>query len=240
MYATDIALLLTAEANGEQVISWFAAPIWDSLKYRAIDDESALRLSKVLRDNRHAYMAILNGLFKAGHLAYLASLLHLKAADRVCTFVNLRAENHITKFDRLEELRRETKYTTEQKARRLAIGFDSLRDYFKKENRNKFAFDPAVVSKAMQDCNALLSESCADLAGLNHMLATALSHDKDSEKMRAAATTIDVYCSTNTHVFHGVTEIIRAAMLSLAKALTERWNDERYARAEGFYTLPAK
>lgn len=240
MYATDIALLLTAESNGEQVISWFAAPIWDSLKNRAVDDESALRLSKVLRDNRHAYMAILNGLFSAGHLAYLASLLHLKAADRVCTFVNLRAENHITKFDRLEELRRDTKYTTEQKARRLAIGFDSLRDYFKKENRNKFAFDPAVVSKALQDCNTLLSESDADLASLNHMLAAALSHDKDSEPMRAAATAIDAYCSTNPHVFHKITKIIRAAMLSLAEALTERWNDDRYARAEGFYTLPAK
>lgn len=240
MYATDVALLLAAEAQGEQVVSWFAAPVWDNLKGRALDDESALRLSKVLRDNRHAYMAILNGLFEAGHLAYLASLLHLKAAERVCTFVNLRAEHHMTKFDRIEEKRRETKYTTEQKARRIAIGFDSLRDYFKKENRNSFVVDPAVVSKTIQDCNAMLSASKSELSRLNEMLAAALTLDKDSEPMRVAAATIDSYCFSNPEVFVKVTERIRAAMVTLGAALSTHWNDDRYARAEGFYVPPAK
>ena len=238
MYATDVSLLLQAEAKGENVISWFAAPVWDILKYRAIDDESALRLSKVLRDNRHAYMKILNGLYSAGHFAYLACLLHLKNAERVCTFVNLRAENHLTKFDRIESIQRDTKYTTEQKARRISIGFNSLRDYFKKENRNAFVADPDVVSMAIHDCDALLSESQADIASLNQTLAEALRHDKDSDLMRDAATAVDAYCATGPDVFLKVTERIQAAMLSLAGTLSNQWDDDRYARAEGFYTSP--
>lgn len=242
MYATDVALLLKAEAEGEQVVSWFAAPAWELLKHRAVDDESALRLSKILRDNRHSYMGILHGLFGAGELVYLASLLHLKAAERVCTFVNLRAENHITKFDSLEEVRRETKYTIEQKTRRLAIGLESLRDYFKKENRNSFSVNADVVLGAVQECKTLLAGATAraDLARLNEMLAEALIHNKESEQMRSATIAVDNYCATNPDVFFGVTKCIQSAMQAIAKILDDRWGDDRYARAEGFYSPPPK
>lgn len=235
MYVTDVALLLTAEARGEQVISWFAAPLWDKLKHRVIDNETALRLSKILRDNRHAYMAILNGLFEAGHFAYLASLLHLKSAERTCTFVNLRAEAHMTKFDGIDEVRRDTKYTAEQKARRVAIAFASLRDYLSKEKRNAFVADPYAVSQATTECNATLSEAHATVHELNRMLGEAFLHDKDSEQMRIAATSIDSFCSTKPEVFVEVTSRIRAAMVSLSDTLSGYWNEDRYTRAEGFY-----
>jgi len=99
MYASDVRLLVGVEASGESVISWFAKEIWDRRKGAVGDAETALRLSKLLRDNRHTYMFLLKELLDRGFYTFLASLLHLEAADFDPEFVGLRARNHLTHFD---------------------------------------------------------------------------------------------------------------------------------------------
>eukprot|EP01034_Spumella_vulgaris_P039326 gene39326-48588_t len=78
-------------------------PIWDQVKDRVQNTETALRLSKILRDNRHTYMYILKRLQDQGHLTFLASLLHLEAADYEIEFENLRTQDHLTFFDAMKK-----------------------------------------------------------------------------------------------------------------------------------------
>ena len=232
MYATDITILLNAELNGETVISWYAVSLWDKLKHLAIDDESALRLSKILRDNRHAYMAILNGIYTGGHFSYLASLLNLSAADRDCKFINLRAHSHTTLFDSMEEKLRDTKYVTQQKARRISVGFSSLRDYLKKDNRNSYVTDQTTVDQTVSTCGIILEKNSKVLDILNLTLGSALLLDKDSDLMRLATIQIDEFCRTKSIEFKAVTDCIKITMDEIAQILSLRWNDERYRRVE--------
>jgi Alw26I/Eco31I/Esp3I family type II restriction endonuclease len=121
MYATDVSLLARVEQSGETVVSWFAQEIWNLRKLSAVDAETALRLSKLLRDNRHTYMSLLKMILDGGSYTFLTSLLHLEAADYDPEFVELSARNHLTSFKTINRKSRLTKYATEQKARRIRI-----------------------------------------------------------------------------------------------------------------------
>ena len=120
------------------MISWHSKALWDLRKQSVADDETALRLSKILRDNRHSFMAILREIERAGHHAFLFSLLHLECADHDVEFDGLRVLDHVTQFTAQRRTRRTTKYAIEQKARRCRIALESLRTYFKKKNRSVF------------------------------------------------------------------------------------------------------
>ena len=101
-------------------------------------EETALRLSKLLRDNRHTVMYMLAEIARAGHFTFLCTYLGLHHADREPAFQNLRAENHVTVFDAMPTTARATKYAVEQKARRLRVAFSALSEYVSKENRNAY------------------------------------------------------------------------------------------------------
>lgn len=141
MSAGDVAWLVDHESTGDQIISWHSRRAWDRCKGLVKNDENALRLSKILRDNRHSLMASLSLIAGEGHLAFLASLLELKHAEFNVEFVNLRIEDHITKWDGINRIQRETKYAVEQKARRSRIAFAELMTYFHKANRNAFVVE---------------------------------------------------------------------------------------------------
>ncbi|MFM7711800.1 MAG: hypothetical protein ACKO7A_03340, partial [Microcystis sp.] len=49
----EVVHLRKVEAAGETVISWHSKALWDLRKNDVLDEETALRLSKILRDNRH-------------------------------------------------------------------------------------------------------------------------------------------------------------------------------------------
>jgi len=113
MMFTDVVRLRQAEASGEEVVSWYARALWDMRKGDVADDETALRLSKLLRDNRHTVMAVLKSVAAAGHLAFLVTYLELGRADYEVDFKELRVENHITRFSEMIHAPRETKYAVE-------------------------------------------------------------------------------------------------------------------------------
>ena len=57
----------------------------------------ALRLSKLLRDNRHTVMLMLDSLTKSpGHLTFLCTFLGLGFADEEPVFTNLRVVDQVT------------------------------------------------------------------------------------------------------------------------------------------------
>ena len=134
MSLADVQHLLSCEGNGISVISWYAKPLWDLRKKQVNNEEIALRLSKQLRDNQRSAMGILCSLFEKGKFAFLTYLLELGYADRKIEYKNIRIVNYFTVYDELIFEKRNTKYSIEQKARRIRIGFESIRAYIGKGN----------------------------------------------------------------------------------------------------------
>lgn len=232
MYASDVRLLIDAETAGESVISWFAKEIWDRRKNSVSDAETALRLSKLLRDNRHTYMSVLKQLLDRGYYTFLASLLHLEAADFDPEFVGLRAINHLTNFDSITRHSRTTKYATEQKARRIRVAFTSLIDYHRKENRSAF-----VISN--ERSNAEFSAGLTELDRLRSLtndldqkIAEIVGESRVSETgLRALANSLPEILSTHNAAFAEVREYFARGMCEAGKELDSMWRADRYLRS---------
>lgn len=175
MTLREVVHLREVEATGERVISWHSKALWDLRKGDVVDDETALRLSKVLRDNRHTLMSILQRIAEAGYFTFLATFLKVGYAERKVEFVNLRVEQHITKFDRLNYTPRETKYVEEQKSRRCRVAFESLRDYFTKENRNALTVSTDLINSKVEAALALIQQSLNAVKNLDTQIAALLS-----------------------------------------------------------------
>lgn len=232
MYASDVRLLIGVEATGENVISWFAKEIWVRRKNSVGDAETALRLSKLLRDNRHTYMSLLKALLDRGYYTLLASLLHLEAADFDPEFVGLSAINHLTHFNSITRNPRTTKYATEQKARRIRIAFTSLIDYHRKENRSAF-----VISNDRSE--AEFSAGFTELARLKSLtndldkkIAEIVGESKVSEAdLRALANSLPDILSANNAAFAAVREHFARGMYEVGKELDSMWGADRYVRS---------
>src|SRR5690606_22423256 len=99
MSLEDVLHLIQREKEGIVVASWYATPLWNLRKKDVLNDEQALRLSKMLRDNQRHAMKILSIMFDNERFAFLIYLLELEYSNYNFEFTNLRAENFITKFD---------------------------------------------------------------------------------------------------------------------------------------------
>jgi len=232
MYASDVRLLVGVEASGESVISWFAKEIWDRRKGAVGDAETALRLSKLLRDNRHTYMFLLKELLDRGFYTFLASLLHLEAADFDPEFVGLRARNHLTHFDSVTKKPRTTKYATEQKARRIRIAFTSLVDYHRKENRSAFVISNDRTAAEFSTGFAELEKLRCVTNDLDRRIAEIVGEAKVSEAdLRALAKFLPEMLSTNSAAFSSVRGYFARGMGEVGKELDGMWNADRYVRS---------
>lgn len=81
MYYTDVLHLIEVEKGGETVATWYADPIWQKCKGKVTDKESALRLSRVMRDNRNVAMMLLADFIDRNEFLFLFTLLNLEYAD---------------------------------------------------------------------------------------------------------------------------------------------------------------
>src|SRR5690606_37081092 len=115
-----------------RVASWHNAHIWDLLKNAVVDEETALRLSKVLRDNHHTVMAMLGRFLSRGHYLFLSTLLNIQFANFSPEFENLRVENYVTRFDQMLLRPRDTLFAEIQKLRRLRVAVETLNQYLSK------------------------------------------------------------------------------------------------------------
>lgn len=232
MYASDVRLLIGVEKAGESVISWFAKEIWDLRKAAVVDAETALRLSKLLRDNRHTYMSLLKELLDRGFYTFLASLLHLEAADFDPEFVDLRVRNHLTYFDFIIKNPRTTKYATEQKARRIRIAFTSLTDYHKKENRSAFVISNDRSAAEFSAGFSKLENLRSVTNDLDRKIAEIVGEGKLSEAdLRALAKSLPDILSANSAPFSSVRDHFARGMCEVGKELDVMWSTDRYVRS---------
>jgi hypothetical protein len=231
MSVRDVRHLVAAEGRGEQVASWYCKAVWDRRKGSVVDEETALRLSKLLRDNRHTLMRVLERIADAGHFAFLATFLGLDCAKHDVEFVNLRVENHLTLFDQLVHSARTTKYAVEQQARRLRVAFDALRDYIGKENRNAFVISNDRIEEAIRNAICELDAAPDRERRLDEELRNVLSAEVPSdEELRYVVVKVPSVQNEPAE-FARARAALQQAMDLVAEELSVLWDDERYVRA---------
>ena len=230
MYLGDILLLREAEERGEEVTSWYCAELWRQLNGKVESEETAVRLSKALRDNRHTAMIMLGECFSAGHFAFLLQYLELNRANFEVTFENVRVENHVVLYDAINHKPRTTKYATEQKARRIRVAFDALSNYVAKENRNALVVANDESKYAIECVLESLTNAPANIIELNQQIASTLNDTAQCEsRLRKLANSLPPLSSAH---FDSVNDKLRDAMRHVADMLASQWTDARYVREE--------
>lgn len=232
MTLADVRHLLQMERAGTSVISWHSKDVWDLRKRSVENDETALRLSKLLRDNRHSFMACLREVERCGHHAFLLSLLNLECADFDVAFEGLRVVNHVTAFAGQKRTARTTKYAVEQKARRCRIALDSLRTYFKKKNRNAFVVSTPAIKKATANAIATLENEPELFKKLDKQIARVLKLRKQEAVDSGFRRLLRRVPSQWPEQFRVARNSLAQALATVAQELSGQWNDERYVRAE--------
>jgi Alw26I/Eco31I/Esp3I family type II restriction endonuclease len=231
MSVRDVRHLIAAEGRGEQVASWYCRAIWDRRKGSVVDEDTPLRLSKLLRDNRHTFMRVLEQIADTGHFAFLATFLGLDCAKHVVEYVNLRVENHLTRFDQLVHSARTTKYAVEQQARRLRVAFDALRDYVGKENRNAFVISNDRIEEAIRNAICELDSAPEGMRQLDEELRSVLSAEVPSdEELRKVVVKVPS-ARDEPPEFARARAALQRAMDLVAEDLSTLWDNERYVRA---------
>lgn len=230
MTLRDVLKLRAAENSGGQVISWHSRPIWERCRVRVHDDETALRLSKLLRDNRHTLMSILKAVYDEGQFAFLLSLLNLDYADHDVGFEGLCADGGYTSFDNISHEPRTTLYAAEQKARRCRVAFETLSTYWQKTSRNAFVVSDAAVERHVAEALGVLRENRFQVAAIDDMIRPGLAgkavEGLDARFRRAVAALPDAW----PQHFSEALDRLDGAMDRVGELLSLAWDDERYVR----------
>ena len=229
MSLRDIQHLVKREQSGIQITSWYATPLWDLNKANILNDEMALNLSKQLRDNQRNAIHILCEIYNSEKYSFLVYLLDLGYADRNIDFKNLRIENFITVFDELIASPRNNKYATEQKARRLKVGFEALRAYKEKENRHVSVIAKDDVDLILKEAVNILNKADTfrefDLIIKDTLLPT--EGIISEEKVRAI---VSKFPTDKIEIFETAKSLLIKAMTIIAKAIFDLSTTNRYAR----------
>ena len=232
MVLHEVLHLRKVEAKGESVISWHSKALWDLRKEEVLDNETALRLSKLLRDNRHTLMSILQRIADAGHFTFLATFLELEYAEQNVEFVKLRVENHITRFDQISYYTRQTKYVNEQKARRCRVAFESLRDYFRKESRNTYVLTTDQIESEIAAVLDILKSSLPEVQALDTKITELLSSSSETPSEEGFHSIVARIPKNDPHNFVVAKNKLTTIMQLVAVELSQQWNSDRYVRGQ--------
>lgn len=225
----DVRLLLAAEKRGEEVASWHSRFLWNAKKTDVTNNETALRLSKLLRDNRHTFTAVLQRIIIEGHLTFLVTLLELEYADHNVEFKNLRIERHVTVFDKMVRKARVTKYALEQKSRRCRVAFEALSDYLKKENRNAWIVSTPEIEESIGKILTALTKCPPSVKIIDQRLRRVLGVSEVQDHDLNAVVS-DLPPSSVACFRHGK-ESFNATMRLVSMELVKAWNSDRYVRS---------
>jgi len=229
----DVDFLVHREACGVRVASWYVESVWNALKTSVRTDETALRLSKVMRDNQRIAMMALAKIFEAGHATFLAALLNLQFADSKVEFINPTITDFITTFDSIARVPRNTRYAAEQKARRVRIGFEALRAYGARSNRHLSEVDDPDFNQALERTLAALRNAPNGVLEMDQRLLRTLQGSSEGvreEELRELSSAIPAL--VHVPALANAMSHLQAAMDIVARSLAALWNDDRYVRAE--------
>lgn len=233
MYYSDVCHLIEIEKSGETVATWYANSIWHKCKELVTDKESALRLSRIMRDNRNVAMMLLAEFMLRKEYLFLFSLLNLQYADYDYEIIpdTTRIVNQIVtvEFSRKASTLR---YVNIQKTRKIRVAYSSLSEYAKKENRNGFSFTNSQIMALKEKAFNTLTEVSDNLKILNQQLIATLSSDDEhiDSEIEKFLSSIDYQELKQSAAFVAVKEILIQIMEIVALELYNNWNNPRYSR----------
>jgi Alw26I/Eco31I/Esp3I family type II restriction endonuclease len=234
MRLADVAQLMAVEAQGQPVISWFCKPLWDLLKHDVKDNETALRLGKLLNEQLNNSMLVLHEIAEDRHYSFLISYMNLEYSEYNVRFVNLRAENGRTRFDEIKRTRRSHKYVTERKARRIRVGFDTLKEFAAKDNRSiQKMTDRPEVRHLLEEVKATLRRTPEASQSLDEEIHEMLTADpiQVDNSLRLLTTRLPAQ-SDEPAVFNEARTLLEQVMSCVANEVSGLWENEKFSRAD--------
>jgi hypothetical protein len=217
---SDVQALIAKEAEGVTVASFQIKALWDASKNGIDSDESALKLSKLLRINQHYYLFLLKELYDLGQPEFLLTLLKPELAAEKIEFVGLDPANY--SFKEIKRTSKADTYAKSKAARMVRIAFDSLDDYASKEKRNIHSIPAELEESLRKDVvTNLKSEAGAEQIQdrkMSKALLTALRADLGPEERAALAeAALSSYCPAAS--FENTTRSLRAYVDGIGKFL---------------------
>lgn len=232
MYYSDVLHLIEVEEAGETIVTWYANSIWQQCKRKVVDKESALRLSRVMRDNRNIAMMLLAEFIKEQEYLFLLTLLNLGYADFEYEIRagSAQINNHIVTAD-FSCQESTLRYVNIQKARKIRIAFSSLADYAKKENRNGFTYTNQEIKGLNARAFDLLHSISTELKTKNTELIAALESKKSvNSSIEIFIASINYNALLQNNVYMEVKAILAQIMDIAASEIASLWDDPRYSR----------
>lgn len=230
MTLQDVKDLIEAESQKIDIISWHSEHLWNLKKNDVDDEEKALRLSKMLRDNQRNAMIMLSYLYEKGAYTFLAYLLNLHYADFKVAFKNLKSENFRTTFDSIIKEKRDTKYSSEQKARRLRIGFEALRSYKEKENRHLTIISENTLATCVNKVIKLFNEKAQEFKEIDKEIEAILILQDGIIPEMLLRELVNRIPQNQIVVFEEAKKILQLHMQSVGEYIANQWEADRYVR----------
>ena len=231
MYFSDVKHLINIEQSDIEIVTWYAKPIWDNCKSQVTDKESALRLSRVMRDNRNVAMLLLHFFMENNEYLFLLSLLNLQYADFEYSIIpeSIKIHKQIVTVE-FSQKTSTLKYVNIQKTRKIRVAFSALDEYSKKENRNGYVYTNTQIEDLKSEALKLLKSTDSSHAELNQQLISALSEDAPENSIDSFLSKIDYNSISSYPVFTQVKDLLKQVMTLVAAELASKWDDPRYAR----------
>lgn len=232
MYYSDVQHLISVEEGGSTVTTWYAAPIWQRCKQKVYDKESALKLSRIMRDNRNIAMMLLADFVKHDEFLFLLTLLNLNYADYDYGIdpATLNVNNQIVTVQFISKPST-LRYVNIQKIRKIRVAFSSLIDYANKENRNGFMYTNDEIEHLKQQAFSTLSSVNTFLSNKNKDLKSAISNEATTDTdLEIFLQNIDYTELLDVPQFKDVKNLLVKIMSIVADALSSKWDDSRYSR----------
>lgn len=232
MYYSDVQHLISVEEGGSTVTTWYAAPIWQRCKQKVYDKESALKLSRIMRDNRNIAMMLLADFVKRDEFLFLLTLLNLNYADYDYEIdpATLNVNNQIVTVQFISKPST-LRYVNIQKIRKIRVAFSSLIDYANKENRNGFMYTNDEIEHLKQQAFSTLSSVNTFLSNKNKDLKSAISNEATTDTdLEIFLQNIDYTELLDVPQFKDVKNLLVKIMSIVADALSSKWDDSRYSR----------
>lgn len=232
LYFSDVQHLIATESAGETVTTWYATSVWNLCKNRVTDAETALRLYRIMRDNRNVALMLLSEFMTSGECLFLLSLLNLQYADYQYQIVphSQKINNHIVTVDFTYE-NSSLRYVAIQKRRKIRIAFEALSDYATKDNRNGFIYSTPTIEQLKSAIFNILSSVPQEYKTLNAKLCSIVLNPTISDNaVESFLNEVDYNNLLSLNEYVVAKEKLNEIMSLVAKELANNWDSARYSR----------
>ncbi|HFI0120506.1 TPA: Alw26I/Eco31I/Esp3I family type II restriction endonuclease [Streptococcus suis] len=228
MNLTDVEHLIEQEKKGINIVSWYAEPIWNLCKHKVTDSSTAVRLSRIMRDNRGIALSLINFVFEQGYPLFLLTLLNLEYADYTYAIIDYTVSEKNIITSRFNKKPSDLQYVTNQKVRKIRIAFESIVEYANKDNRNTLEINDSEIESLKSQLIKEISTLDFSLKEKNAELYTILTMGVDKDN--ALKSFITNYNTQDIIAFQKGNELMIKIMEKVAKLLEKNWDSPRYSR----------